>query len=185
MNCKEILNYISEYIDNTLPEKERKQIEAHLNKCLKCRMLVDTLNTTLALCQELEVYKTPISIHRDLHRMLKEEWDLLRVPVSLKHPRIMATEIVIQDSKIIIRVEVPGINKSDINITCLISGHATSPDTLELIAIRNKPEGTYYINEILYGRLEKRFDLPVEIKLPGLRANIKEGILEIVAKVKQ
>lgn len=141
-------------------------------------MLVNTLNTTLALCQELEVCKTPLSIHRDLHRMLKQEWESIRVPVNLKYPRVMAIEIFIHKNIMTIKIEVPGVNKSDINIT-------TCRDKLELIAKRNKPEGIYYIKEILYGKLEKRFDLPVEIEPSSVKANINDGILEITAKVKK
>lgn len=176
MKCGEVLEYISEYIDDMLPDKTKRAIDAHLNKCLKCRNVINTLNATLALCQELEAYKTPMSIHKDLHRMLKEEWDAIRVPVNLKYPRIMATEISINKNKMIIYIEIPGIDKKDINII-------SKTDKLQLTAIRNKPEGIYYINEILYGKLEKSFDLPVEINVTSIKADIKEGILEITAKI--
>jgi HSP20 family molecular chaperone IbpA len=178
MKCNEILKYISDYIDGGLSPKLNKQIEAHLNECFSCRAIADTLKIALGLCQELEIVQTPVSVHNSLHKALKQEWDLLRVPISLEHPRIMATEIVVKGNKMIIRVEVPGIKKSAINIT-------GSADAIEIIVFRERPEGAYYINELLYGKLEKRFDLPLTIDVSNIKIKVVDGMLEITTVVKK
>ncbi|MDD2890160.1 MAG: Hsp20 family protein [bacterium] len=178
MKCNEILKYISDYIDGALSPKLNKQIETHLNECFSCRAIADTLKFALGLCQELEVIQTPVSVHESLHKMLKQEWDLLRVPISLEQPRIMATEIVGKGNKMIIRIEVPGIKKSDINIT-------GSADAIEIIAFRERPEGTYYLNELIYGKLEKRFDLPLTIDVSKIKIKVIDGMLEITTIVKK
>lgn len=176
MKCNEILEYIYDYIDGGLSPELNKKIEAHLEKCFTCRTFTNTIKTTLELSRELEPLKIPPSVHDSLHKILKQEWDLLRVPVNLEHPRIMATEISVKGNKMTIRIEVPGIRKSDININ-------VGTDSLEITAFREKPEGIFHINELLYGKLEKRFDLPLTINVSNIKTKIEDGMLEIIANL--
>lgn len=51
-NCNQILNNLSDYIDGELDKALCQQIEAHLETCQDCRIVVDTLRKTIDICQK-------------------------------------------------------------------------------------------------------------------------------------
>ncbi len=50
-NCQKILNNLSDYIDGELDENLCQQIEAHLETCQDCRIVVNTLQKTIDIYQ--------------------------------------------------------------------------------------------------------------------------------------
>ena len=94
MECKELLLQISDYIDGTLHPRKQAELEKHLAVCPRCRTFVNTLKTTISLCQSL--YEVPAPIHRHLHNILRHELEIHRVNVSigvLRPPFIELTEL--------------------------------------------------------------------------------------------
>ena len=51
MNCQEILHNMSEYIDGELDGQLCAEIEAHIDSCPDCKIVVDTLKKTVQLVQ--------------------------------------------------------------------------------------------------------------------------------------
>ena len=88
-------------------------------------------------------------------------------------------KIDVMDKKdaIVVRAELPGIEKKDLDIT--IAG-----DRLTLEANREYEEKEekedFFRSEIAYGRLYRVIPLPVEVKGEEAKAELKNGVVEIV-----
>ena len=58
-DCRYWLNFFSEYIDDELEAEVCRELEAHLQRCPHCRVVVDTLRQTLYLYQTTLREPTP------------------------------------------------------------------------------------------------------------------------------
>ncbi len=54
LQCRHLLDSLSEYVEGTLQEALCVEIERHLAECANCRVVVDTLRKTVYLVQTLE-----------------------------------------------------------------------------------------------------------------------------------
>lgn len=72
-HCKDLLNFLSDYIDGTLNTTLCQEIEAHVAECTNCRVVVDTLKKTVSLYHEMGNEPTEISsqMREKLLRTLK------------------------------------------------------------------------------------------------------------------
>jgi len=50
MNCDELVNYLSDYIENSLDETLNAEAREHLANCTNCHILLDTTEKTITLC---------------------------------------------------------------------------------------------------------------------------------------
>ena len=71
--CKRYLRHLSEYVDGTLSEELCHEIEAHMADCDNCRVVVNTLNKTVALYRRLPAPELPHSVREQLYRVLRLE----------------------------------------------------------------------------------------------------------------
>lgn len=89
-------------------------------------------------------------------------------------PRI---DMVDKGDVLMVRAEMPGVNKEDLDI--LIAG-----DRLTIEATRKfreeEKDDTYFRNEMAYGRIYRTLHLPVAIMGDKAKAELKDGILEII-----
>lgn len=80
------------------------------------------------------------------------------------------------DDAIIVRVELPGMNKEDIKVN--LSG-----DTLTISGERKqeveKKGKTYYRVERAYGKFQRTVTLPAEVEGEKAKASYKNGVLEL------
>ena len=53
--CKQMLGSLSEYIDGDLQAELCAEIEAHMQDCENCRVVVDTLRKTIELYEQASV----------------------------------------------------------------------------------------------------------------------------------
>ena len=51
MNCQDLLEQLSEYLDRETREELCREIEEHLDKCTDCRIIVDQTRKTILLYQ--------------------------------------------------------------------------------------------------------------------------------------
>ncbi len=81
------------------------------------------------------------------------------------------------DEAIVIRAELPGMNKEDIKVN--LSG-----DTLTISGERKqeaeKKGRTYYRIERAYGKFQRTITLPAEVEGEKAKASYKAGVLELV-----
>jgi hypothetical protein len=72
MNCKEIQDNLSAYIDKALPEKEMVLIEEHLSRCPECLEEYEALKDTINMISSLEEIIPPASFRRELRQKLEK-----------------------------------------------------------------------------------------------------------------
>jgi anti-sigma factor RsiW len=53
--CQELVEIITDYLEGTLPERDRTRFDEHLMTCPGCREYVDEMRTTLRLAGRLTV----------------------------------------------------------------------------------------------------------------------------------
>ncbi|OGO17992.1 MAG: hypothetical protein A2Z02_03740 [Chloroflexi bacterium RBG_16_48_7] len=101
---------------------------------------------------------------------------ILRRPVMSGYACIPAIDMYTRDDAMVLRMDLPGIKKEDVEIMATenrlsISG-CRKPST-DL----NKED--YRINEVSYGNFSRTFNLPVIVDSSRIEANLEDGILEI------
>ena len=53
MNCKELVELITDYIEDMLPPDERRRFEEHLATCSGCRNYLQQMQTTIKVTGKL------------------------------------------------------------------------------------------------------------------------------------
>jgi len=80
-------------------------------------------------------------------------------------------------NELVIQVEIPGVDKQDIDLTI-------TDDRLIIKGEIKKPEGIseedYILNERNYGPFSRTINLPADVDKSSVKANLKNGLLEIV-----
>ena len=51
--CREVVELVTEYLDGTLPDRDRVRFDQHLATCPPCTAYLAQMRTTLALAAEL------------------------------------------------------------------------------------------------------------------------------------
>jgi len=101
----------------------------------------------------------------------------LKWPVGIDFERSFRVDILDRDKELIVRAELPGVEKDDVEVT--ISG-----DRLMIEAERKFEEEetkeTFYRHELGYGELMRTIALPVGIDAEHIKAELKDGILSVV-----
>lgn len=107
------------------------------------------------------------SLLRGWMRPFGEETAALSVP---------AIDVIDHDKDIVVRAEVPGYTKDDIELTMsdstlVIRGHTHEE--------RKEEEENYYYQEMTRGEFTRSVPLPAEVNAEHVKAKIKDGILEV------
>lgn len=70
MNCQEIFENLSDYLDEDLAQIKCRELELHLGTCRNCRVVVDTLRQTIELYHSIPSQKMPDDVRLRLHRII-------------------------------------------------------------------------------------------------------------------
>ena len=97
----------------------------------------------------------------------------LEAPFKGKTPRV---DLIEHDEKFIVKAELPGVDKKDINVT--VSNNVV---TLEADTSKEEKEerGDYYRREIARGAYRRTLVLPTNVKEDQVKAKFKSGVLEL------
>lgn len=74
LNCQEVLDQLSDYLEEDVAIELRTQIEAHLNGCRHCHLEVDSLRRTVQLYTCDESVGTPITLNDRLRSALEQAY---------------------------------------------------------------------------------------------------------------
>jgi HSP20 family protein len=85
-------------------------------------------------------------------------------------------DIVDKDETLMVRAEMPGVRKEDLDIT--IAGDRLTIEAKRTFEEEEK-EDKFFRHEMAYGRMFRSVMLPVEVYGDKVKAELKEGILEI------
>ncbi len=89
---------------------------------------------------------------------------------------VLASEVFDDGDEIIVRLEIPGMDKNDLDIQVqdehlVIRG--------ERKVEREHKEGKYYVTERAYGQFERAIPLPDEVDADKAKASYKRGVLTV------
>lgn len=116
------------------------------------------------------------ALRENVNRLFQEALGGPARGVPSARPWAPAVDVVEDDEKIVVKAELPGMRKEDVEVE--LTG-----DTLTIRGERKfeeKEEKQNYIRvERAYGRFQRAFTIGVPIKADDLKANYKEGVLEI------
>lgn len=73
INCKDIWQEISNYIDNDVSAELRAELEDHLAHCRHCAALVDSTRNILVLIADERVFSLPAGFSARLQERLRRE----------------------------------------------------------------------------------------------------------------
>ncbi len=73
MNCKEVVDLLSDYLANELPKEDVAGIRSHLAGCPNCMAFLDSLNTTVKLTHNLNEEDIPPEVVDRLHAFLRSK----------------------------------------------------------------------------------------------------------------
>jgi HSP20 family protein len=125
---------------------------------------------------------TVTSFQEEMNRMIDRflrGWEEPGVEVGVWEPPIDLSE---STDKVFVKVEVPGINPKDINISIqenilLLRGEKKEE--------REEKEKTYYCRERSSGSFSRAIDLPSSVNPDKINAEYKNGVLEITMEKKE
>jgi hypothetical protein len=60
IDCKHVWNYISEYLDRTLPEETRDTVRKHLDHCEICSAILDSARNVIILTADDRFFELPV-----------------------------------------------------------------------------------------------------------------------------
>ena len=73
MACKKVITQLSEYLDGELDAALLEELSAHLERCEKCRIVVDTCRKTIEIYCNTEPLPLPQDVRERLDRALVEK----------------------------------------------------------------------------------------------------------------
>ena len=77
MDCKKILQELNLYIDGELEKELCQQLEAHLEDCNHCRIVLDTTKKTIEFYRNQTPLDLPKGVRDRLHASLRAQWKKL------------------------------------------------------------------------------------------------------------
>jgi hypothetical protein len=86
MNCEELREMLTEYIDGRLDAGTTAAVSAHLDQCADCRRLDEELRATVAALGDLETKVPPMDFAQSVTARLERRL-LLDAPIEIEKPR--------------------------------------------------------------------------------------------------
>lgn len=75
MNCKEVFQEISNYLDGNLDEDLKRTLHVHLKCCHHCQVVFDTTKKTIELYCDGKLFPLPNTVRSRLHDALRTKWE--------------------------------------------------------------------------------------------------------------
>jgi predicted anti-sigma-YlaC factor YlaD len=72
MPCQELVEVLTDYLENALAERDRRRFEAHLAECEACRDYLEQFRLTIALAGRLERERMPPRMREELQAAFRD-----------------------------------------------------------------------------------------------------------------
>jgi HSP20 family protein len=116
----------------------------------------------------------PLSLFDDIDRLAEQMWDSW-APFNLTEGRVPSTDMYEEKDELVMKTELPGIEKKDLSIT--LEG-----DRLTIAAEKKEEEvedAEHHTRERYYGRYYRSVTLPYPVKEEKISATLDNGVLEL------
>lgn len=112
-----------------------------------------------------------------LDNLLERRWSMLggRWPYGFTLDREPPVEVFEDHDELVVRVELPGIDKNDVEIAVRDQSLTISGEKKP----NNEHKENYCHSEIAYGVFSRVIDLPYDVQTDNARAFFEKGILEV------
>lgn len=122
------------------------------------------------------VLQHPIAeMERAFDRFFGHRWPLDNL-YQVEGLRMPSLDVVDRETEVLVRVEIPGIDKKDINVSLTDNVLTIKGQTSEE---EKEEKGDYYRNEISSASFARSITVPTNVDVTKTVANLKDGILEI------
>jgi HSP20 family protein len=99
-------------------------------------------------------------------------------PASPEHAWAPRVDVINGETEVIVKADVPGVKKEDLQVTATSGELTISGETKE--ELEEKKE-SYHRVERRWGRFSRTVDLPAEVNPAEVKAKLENGILEVRA----
>jgi predicted anti-sigma-YlaC factor YlaD len=72
MDCKDVLDNLSDYVDGDVSAELRAALEEHIAKCRRCRVVFDTTGKALKIVLDVEPFEVPLAVSARLYARLEK-----------------------------------------------------------------------------------------------------------------
>jgi putative zinc finger protein len=73
LECKHVWDYISEFLDDSLPPETKELVQKHLETCEICSAILDSTRNILILTADDRIFELPAGYSQRLHARLSRE----------------------------------------------------------------------------------------------------------------
>ena len=73
LTCKEFLQELNEYLDDSVDQELEQRLEAHVTECPNCFVICDTTKRTIRVYKGMEPQIDPDEVHSRLMRALDKK----------------------------------------------------------------------------------------------------------------
>jgi anti-sigma factor RsiW len=73
LTCKDFLNELSEYLDETIDTELRAKLEKHITECPNCWVIADTTRKTIRIYKGMDPYPVPADVEDRLMKALEKK----------------------------------------------------------------------------------------------------------------
>ncbi|HBY64629.1 MAG TPA: anti-sigma factor [Solibacterales bacterium] len=73
LTCRDFLNGLNDFLDETADPESRKHLEQHVNECPNCWVVYDTTKKTIQVYKGMEAQTLPENLHSRLMRALERK----------------------------------------------------------------------------------------------------------------
>ncbi len=73
LTCKDFLNELSDYLDESLDAELRTSLEQHITECPNCWVIADTTRKTVQIYKGMEPYPIPSDVESRLMAALEKK----------------------------------------------------------------------------------------------------------------
>lgn len=101
-------------------------------------------------------------------------WSEMKLPLEGRLPNV---DVVDRDTEVVVRAELPGVDKKDLDVSLSNNTVTIKASTKEE---HKEEKGDYYRCEISQGSFARSVALPAEVDGDKAKATFKDGVLELV-----
>lgn len=163
-----INSVVAKPMDNPMPKAANPEIE----------MLKQRLDAQERAINDFIQLNTPTDLRRHMHRLLSDPYVIDSSVALVATPDVFGRMNVVDGKdKITVTLEMPGMEKKDINIelkdyVLTISGEKKDAQEVK--------EGDYFLQERQFGTFNRSVSLPENIDVNKISSQLKNGVLTIV-----
>jgi HSP20 family protein len=116
-----------------------------------------------------------LEVERAIDRFLERNWPVENL-FQVEGLRMPSLDVVDRDNEVLVRAEIPGIDKKDLNVSITDNLLTIKGQTSHE---KEQEQGDYYRREISSSSFARSVTVPANVNAAKVVANLKDGILEI------